>query len=87
MSNSWFIIANPTAGNGDFSKKWEEIQQLLRNKKIDFSFAFTQFSKHEIELVQNAIQKSFRNIISIGGDGTLHNVVNGIMTAKICKNF
>jgi len=71
MSNSWFIIANPTSGNRNFSKHWKEIQQLLNNKKIDFSYAFTQFSKHEIELVDIAIQQGFRNIISIGGDGTL----------------
>jgi YegS/Rv2252/BmrU family lipid kinase len=85
MSNSWFIIANSTSGNRNFSKQWKEIQQLLNNKKIDFSFAFTQFSKHEIELVQNAIQKGFRNIISIGGDGTLHHVVNGIMLQRYVK--
>ncbi|MEO9572092.1 MAG: acylglycerol kinase family protein [Polaribacter sp.] len=85
MSTSWFIIANPTSGNRNFSKQWEEIQQLLNNKKIDFSFAFTKFSKHEIELVQNAIQKGFRNIISIGGDGTLHHVVNGIMLQRYVK--
>ena len=85
MSNSWFIIANPTSGNRNFSKQWEEIQQLLNNKKIDFSFAFTQFSKHEIELVDKAIQDGFRNIISVGGDGTLHNVVNGIMLQRYVK--
>lgn len=85
MSNSWFIIANPIAGNGDFSKQWKKIQQLLNNKNIDYSFAFTQFSKHEIELTQNAIQKGFRNIISIGGDGTLHYVVNGIILQRYVK--
>ncbi|SDS52242.1 lipid kinase, YegS/Rv2252/BmrU family [Polaribacter sp. KT25b] len=85
MSNSWFIIANPTSGNRNFSKQWKEIQQLLNTKKIDFSFAFTQFSKHEIELVDKAIQKGFRNIISIGGDGTLHHVVNGIMLQRYTK--
>ena len=85
MSKSWFIIANPIAGNRNFSKQWKEIQQLLKNKNIDYSFVFTQFSKHEIELVQNAIQKGFRNIISIGGDGTLHNVVNGIMLQRYVK--
>lgn len=85
MSNSWFIIANPSAGNGNFSKNWKEIQQLLTSKKIDFSFAFTQFSKHEIELVKNAIQKGFRNLISIGGDGTLHHVVNGVMLQRYVK--
>lgn len=83
--HSWFIIANPTSGNRNFSKQWEEIQQLLNNKKIDFSFAFTQFSKHEIELVDKAIQNGFRNIISVGGDGTLHNVVNGIMLQRYVK--
>lgn len=84
-TNSWFIIANPTSGNRNFSKQWKDIQQLLNNKKIDYSFAFTQFSKHEIELVQNAIQQGFRNIISVGGDGTLHHVVNGIMLQRYVK--
>jgi YegS/Rv2252/BmrU family lipid kinase len=84
-ADSWFIIANPTSGNRNFSKHWKEIQQILNQKKIDFSFAFTQFSKHEIELVQNAIQKGFRNIISVGGDGTLHHVVNGIMQQRYVK--
>ena len=85
MSTSWFIIANPISGNRNFSKQWKEIQQLLNNKKIDFSFAFTKFSKHEIELVNTAIQQGFRNIISLGGDGTLHNVVNGIMLQRYAK--
>ena len=84
-AGSWFIIANPTSGNRNFSKQWKEIQQLLTNKKIDFSVAFTQFSKHEIELVTTAIQQGFRNIISIGGDGTLHHVVNGIMLQRYVK--
>jgi YegS/Rv2252/BmrU family lipid kinase len=83
--NSWFIIANPTSGNRNFSKLWKEIQQLLKNKKLDYSFAFTQFSKHEIALVQNAIKIGFRNIMSIGGDGTLHHVVNGIMSQRYVK--
>ncbi|MGJ8743281.1 diacylglycerol/lipid kinase family protein [Polaribacter sp.] len=83
--NSWFIIANPTSGNRNFSKQWKEIQQLLNNKNIVYSFVFTQFSKHEIELVDKAIQQGFRNIISIGGDGTLHHVVNGIMLQRYTK--
>jgi len=85
MSNSWFIIANPVSGNLNFSIQWKEIQQLLKLKNIYYSFAFTEFSKHEIELVQDAIQQGFRNIISVGGDGTLHNVVNGIMMQTYIK--
>ena len=84
-TNSWFLIANPTSGNRNFSKLWKEIQQLLQHKNINYSFAFTQFSKHEIELVQHAIQKGYRNFISVGGDGTLHHVVNGIMMQRYAK--
>ena len=84
-ADSWFIIANPTSGNRKFSIQWKEIKQLLNNKNLDYSFAFTQFSKHEIKLVDTAIQQGYRNIISIGGDGTLHNVVNGIMLQRYVK--
>ena len=53
---------------------------------MDYSFAFTQFSKHALELAKNAIQKDFRNIISVGGDGTLHHVVNGAMPQRYVKS-
>lgn len=85
MINTWFLIANPTSGNRNFSKKWQEIQQLLKTNIIDYSFAITAYSKHEVELVQNAIQQGYKNIISVGGDGTLHHVVNGIMTQRYVK--
>ena len=85
MIHSWFLIANPMSGNRKLSKKWKEIEQLLNEKNIDFSYAFTQYSKHEIELVHTAIQQGYRKIISVGGDGTLHHVVNGIMTQRYIK--
>ena len=85
MIHSWFVIANPISGNKKISDTWKEIEQLLNEKNIDFSYAFTAYSKHEIELVQNAIQKGYRKIISVGGDGTLHHVVNGIMTQRYVK--
>ena len=85
MIHSWFVIANPISGNKKLSKKWKEIEQLLDEKNIDFSYAFTAYSKHEIELVHTAIQQGYRNIISVGGDGTLHHVVNGIMTQRYAK--
>ena len=43
--------------------------------------------KHEVILTKEGIKKGYRNIISVGGDGTLHHVVNGIMMQKIYKNI
>jgi len=52
MVNTWFIIVNPIAGNLKFSSKWSEIQLLLDVRKINYSFAVTLYSRHEVELVK-----------------------------------
>lgn len=77
--NSWFVIINPASGNGSVNKKWTKIKQLLNAYQFDFDYAFTMHQKHSVEIVQQAIGNGFVNIISVGGDGTLHNIVNGIM--------
>jgi YegS/Rv2252/BmrU family lipid kinase len=78
----WFVIINPTSGNGSGLKKWPKIQHLLKVNDFNFEYMFTQYSNHSIDIVKNAISKGFRNIISVGGDGTLHNIVNGVMKQK-----
>lgn len=85
MIDSWFVIVNPNAGNQRFKKLWNTILETLTNEKITFSFAFTNYTKHEIILVDEAIKQGYRNLISVGGDGTLHYVVNGIMMQRYVK--
>lgn len=79
---TWFVIINPTSGNGSSKKKWPEIQKLLISYQFNFEFAFTQYANHSSELIQEAINQGFRCFICIGGDGTLHNMANGIMLQK-----
>lgn len=85
MKTNWFLIVNPTSGNGKSKKNWRKISDELKKQNILFSFAFTEYSKHEELLVENAIKKGFTKIISVGGDGTLHHVVNGIMKQKLVE--
>ena len=85
MLNSFFIVVNPHSGNGNFKKSWETITYILKLKNINFSYSFTEYSKHEVILVDKAIKQGYRNIISVGGDGTLHHVVNGIMKQRYIK--
>ena len=83
--NTWFLIVNPNAGNKNFKKSWNKIKYLLKLKNIQYSFAITQYTKHETILIKEVIKKGYRNIISVGGDGTLHHVINGIMTQRYIK--
>jgi diacylglycerol kinase (ATP) len=85
MKTDWFLIVNTTSGNGKSKKNWNKISDELKKQNIQFSFTFTNYSKHEEELVENAIKNGFTKIISVGGDGTLHHVVNGIMKQKLVE--
>ncbi|MFK5957508.1 MAG: diacylglycerol kinase family lipid kinase [Lutibacter sp.] len=80
MQNKWFIIVNPASGNGAAKKKWLKIYNELTNQNFDFKFLFTEYEKHSIKLIQNAIKQGFTKFICVGGDGTLHHIVNGILS-------
>ena len=81
-SKKWFVIINPISGNGKSKKKWPQIKRELETVGFNFEFAFTEYSKHSSLLLTTALDKGITNIICIGGDGTLHNIVNGIMNQK-----
>lgn len=82
MKNTWYIIINPTSGNAAAKKKWKKIVAYLNFYKISYFATFSQYKHHEEKLVNRAIQEGYRKFISVGGDGTLHQIVNGIMTQK-----
>ena len=82
-SKRWFVIINPTSGNGSCKRKWPKIKAILKAEGFDFDFSFTKRSNHGSELTQNAINQGFKDVICIGGDGTLHNIINGLLQQRL----
>ncbi len=78
------VIINPNAGNGKGKKDWDKISGLLKKADLSFNTEFTERKGHAINLTLNAISSGFRKIITVGGDGTLNEVVNGVFTNKSC---
>ena len=74
------FIVNPTAGS-NFGKKMnkivEKLQTRLSERKIDGAFHFTEYPHHATELTKNLIENGATDIIVVGGDGSLHEVING----------
>jgi diacylglycerol kinase (ATP) len=83
-TDQWLVIVNPNAGSGKGKKDWNKIVSLLDKHKLQFSVSFTERKGHAIILSQEGIKKGFRKIISIGGDGTLNEVVNGVFLNEVC---
>ncbi len=80
--NKWYTIINPTSGRGKGLKSWPQISVLLYEAGIAFEPHFTMRKFHAIELAFEAVKNGFRKIIIVGGDGTLHEAVCGLMMQK-----
>jgi len=79
MKNKWFVIVNPTSGNGASKKKWPLIYNELIHQNFLIEFSITKHKTHAIEIIKEAVNKGFKKFICVGGDGTLHTIVNGIL--------
>jgi diacylglycerol kinase (ATP) len=75
------VIVNPAAGAGKTAKKWPQIMTLLKSLGLDFEHDVTEAPGHAIELAKSAAKKGYEIVVSVGGDGTIHEIVNGLHEA------
>ena len=84
VKNKWLVVVNPMASVGKSGKDWPLIKQTLVNEGIEFDDVTTEYPRHAIEIVRNAIvEQGYRKFISVGGDGTNNEVINGIFTQDV----
>jgi len=80
--NSAKLICNPAAGRGRAGRLLPEVRTMLNTLKIDADIALTRSAGEATALAAAARQAGFPLIIAMGGDGTLHEVANGIVDAQ-----
>ena len=80
------LIVNPTAGAGRTAKKWPYIKALLKNTGLRFEHDITEAPGHAIELAKSAVNKGYKLVVSVGGDGTINEIVNGIYATGDMKD-
>jgi YegS/Rv2252/BmrU family lipid kinase len=82
----WLIIVNPNAGNGKGKKDWDKISSVLGRNNFTFTVKFTSRKGDAIHFTSGALAEGFRNIITVGGDGTLNEVLNGVFNFPGCPS-
>lgn len=73
------VIVNPAAGGCAAQWGWPRINRRLRDVGLSFDYEYSQGNGHAIELAQTSIKAGYRYLIAVGGDGTVHEVANGIL--------
>jgi YegS/Rv2252/BmrU family lipid kinase len=73
------VIVNPMASGGVTRIKWMHIKRLLDKAGLKYDYQFTEGPDHATELARDAVSQGYRQVIAVGGDGTIHEVVNGLI--------
>ncbi len=77
----YIFIVNPTSGNGKALKVVQNIKNVCLENKYDYEIHFTSGANDATKIARK--YRFSQNIIfSVGGDGTLNEVVNGIVGSK-----
>ncbi len=77
------IIYNEKAGNGKAKKVVARVKKMLEERNIPYRVFATEEKHHATIIAKDLSENGSTDIIAIGGDGTIHEVVNGIDLDKV----
>jgi diacylglycerol kinase (ATP) len=78
----YLVILNPTAASGSAGKMAPKIRAELQAHGLNFDLVLTERPWHACELAQKAVRDEYDVVVAAGGDGTINEVINGIMRLK-----
>jgi YegS/Rv2252/BmrU family lipid kinase len=73
------LIVNPVAANGAVGRNWMRVCDLLQAEGARFAPILTEQPGHATRLVRQALDDGYRTIVAVGGDGTVNEVLNGLV--------
>ena len=79
MSHKVKLILNPMADLGRAWKTANDLRPIAQEFKGDLSWSGTVYPTHAIELAKQAAEEGCDIVVAMGGDGTAHEVMNGLM--------
>ena len=71
------VIVNPVAGGGRTGRRWPQLHETMKEVLDDFTVFHTKYRGHATVLTKQALRSGYTRIVSVGGDGTHHEILNG----------
>jgi diacylglycerol kinase (ATP) len=80
--NRFFAIVNPAAGGGRSAKLAGPELARLRQKGLHVDVIASTGPGHAVQLAREAYDQGYRRFIAVGGDGTAHEILNGVFAGR-----
>ncbi|MBO5241003.1 MAG: diacylglycerol kinase family lipid kinase [Clostridia bacterium] len=81
----YHIISNPTAGKTKAKKSLELVENVFSERGASFETHLSESEKDATRIVRELTEAGETEIIAHGGDGTLHEVLNGLADPALCN--
>lgn len=75
------IVLNPAAGRGAAGRARDTVTRAFRAQGWTVELLITERPGHATELAREAATAGARHVIAVGGDGSVHEVANGLLQA------
>jgi diacylglycerol kinase (ATP) len=82
LKERFFAIVNPAAGYGRSAKLAGPALARLRERGIRVDVVASSAPGHAVQLAREAYTQGYRRFIAVGGDGTAHEILNGVLVSK-----
>ena len=79
---SAIVILNPYSGRWKGGERRAEIERALSEAGVAFDIRVTERPGHATELAREAVRSGYKSVLSAGGDGTISEVINGLLSAE-----
>jgi diacylglycerol kinase family enzyme len=78
----FFAIVNPAAGGGKSARLAGPALALLREKGLHIDVIASTGPGHAVQLAREAYAQGYRKFLAVGGDGTAHEILNGVFANR-----
>ncbi|WP_026690783.1 diacylglycerol/lipid kinase family protein [Alteribacter aurantiacus] len=78
-----YFLVNPNAGNGRGERIWQDMKQAVIEEEVPYKVLWSEYPGHFKQLVSSLSFKEQDIVVIIGGDGTVHEVLNATIDKKV----
>lgn len=87
MDKKIMAVVNPVSAGGKTAKIWPKKSKIFKREFKYFKEVYTETAGEAVEIASKAVSLNYDYLVAVGGDGTVNEIVNGMLAADLNNNL